>query len=103
MDLVGYLYEDYHESLSLEHKVPRSNSSTKMAACLHCLYSRLQTILQMITEILVPVHISLDNNVIEDRVTEWHVTQAHFLLGTIIKLREWSMVFLFHRLKKLVH
>ena len=74
-----------------------------MVACLHRLYRRLQSFVQMVTEILVPVQISLDNNVIEDRVTEWRVTQAHFLLGTNIKLREWSMEFLFHRLTKLAH
>jgi len=61
-----------------------ASSSAKMAARLYCLYRRLQTILQMITEILVLVHISLDNNVTEDRVTEWHVTHAHFPLGTIM-------------------
>jgi hypothetical protein len=60
-----------------------ASSSTKMAARLHCLYRRLQKILQIITEILVLVHISLDN-VTEDRVTEWHVTHAHFPLGTIM-------------------
>lgn len=61
-----------------------ASSSTKMAARQHCLYRRLQTILQMVAEILVLVHISLDNNVTEDRLTEWYVTHAHFLLGTII-------------------
>jgi len=57
----------------------------------------------MITEILVPVDISLDNNATENRVTEWHVTETHSLLGTIIKLRKWSIVFLFNRLTKLAH
>jgi hypothetical protein len=57
----------------------------------------------MITKILVPVDISLDINATEDRVTEWHVTEARFLLDTIIKLRKWSIVFLFHRLTKLAH
>jgi hypothetical protein len=60
-------------------------------------------ILQMITEILVSVHISLGNTVIKYRVREWHVTQAHFLLGKIIKLGELSVVFLLHRLPKLAH
>lgn len=76
-----------------------------MAARLHCLYCRLQTILQMITEILVLVHISLDNNVTEDRVTEWHVTHAHFSLGTIVyyKVTRMEYDFLVPRLKKLAH
>ena len=61
-----------------------ASSSTEMAAYLYRPYIQLQTILQMITEILVLVHISFYNNVIEDRVTEWHIMQLLLISAPLV-------------------